>query len=493
MKRSAALALVESSKRTKLMSSVTALAVFVCLAGLPPSLSAQGRFLRSVSDLADPRGYCLDIPGFGPRMQLDGPIATHSCKYSLPGFDVDEIVELRDDQLLLVNYDRCLAVDAMEAGSDIKPIPCEDAHRWQIHFDGRVTPLSSADFCMTLAPERIFVNSSPGTVPPYSMRHITLEPCSAVDAHLQRWRWAEPDERVTYNANSLRSDMPRYARARIEQIGPVIDPQATMAIYADAARAFGPADVIVSDDIAYGSNERHRLRVYEGVNRNPSGGTRGAPVILLVHGGGFRGGNLETLHHVATHFAGLGFVAVNMTYPLSPEHTWPSGAAAVAAAVDWVSENIGAYRGDAQRVYLMGHSAGGNHVANYVFRPSLSSGAIRVAGAILASPALELDPRAPADSYSHYFNVSARPWSEVRLLDNVEASSVPVLITVAQFDPEPFHLATAQLYAKLIGELGARPRIRQIPGHGHISYITAIGTGDRLFVEEALDFMLERW
>ena len=62
-----------------------------------------------------------------------------------------------------------------------------------------------------------------------------------------------------------------------------------MAIYADAPRAFGPADVTVSDEISYGPNERHLLRVYEGVNRNPSGGSRGAPVLVLVHGGGFRG------------------------------------------------------------------------------------------------------------------------------------------------------------------------------------------------------------
>ncbi len=216
-------------------------------------------------------------------------------------------------------------------------------------------------------------------------------------------------------------------------------------------------------------------------------------MLVLVHGGGFRGGNLNSLHHVATHFAGLGFVTVNITYPLSPEHTWPSGADAVARAVDWVGKNIGDYRGDAERIYLMGHSAGGNHVANYVFRPSLSSGTTQVAGAILASPALELDAGAPAEPYSHYFNVDSRPWSEIRLLDNIESASVPVLITVAQFDPEPFHKSTAQLYGQLIGEFGARPRLRQIPGHGHISYITAIGTSDRLFVEEALDFMLEAW
>ena len=127
-------------------SNLTALTVFFSLLALPLNASAQGQFLRSMYDLADPRGYCLDIPGFGPRMQLDGPIGTHSCKYSLPGFDVDEMFELRDDKLLLVNYDRCLAADAMETDADVRSIECDDAHGWQVHSDGRVTPASSTDF-----------------------------------------------------------------------------------------------------------------------------------------------------------------------------------------------------------------------------------------------------------------------------------------------------------------------------------------------------------
>ncbi|MFL2547363.1 MAG: alpha/beta hydrolase fold domain-containing protein [Candidatus Rariloculaceae bacterium] len=473
-------------------SVIATLTLFVSLLTLPLGASAQGQFLRSANDLADPRGYCLDIPGFGPRMQLDGPIGTHSCKYSLPGFDVDEILELADGKLMLSNYDRCLAADAMESGSDIRPVECNDAHGWQVHSNGRVTPASSTNYCMSLAAERIFVNSGPGTVPPYSSRGVTLEACTAADAHLQSWRWSAPDERVTYNANSLRSGMPIAAREGNIEIGTSVDPRATGAIYGSIPHAFGSADVTASEDISYGPNERHLLRVYEGKNRNPPGGN-GAPIIVLVHGGGFSNGNLNNLDHAATHFAGLGFVAVNITYPLAPDSTWPSGPESVAAAITWIHEHIEDYRGNAERIYLMGHSAGANHVANYVLRPGFSSGDTGIAGAIFASPALQLDPNGPAGNSNAYFDADSTPWSDIRLLDNVEAAPVPILITVAQFDPDTFHQSTAELYGRLIGEFGARPRLRQIPGHGHISYIQAIGTDDHLFVEEALDFMLEDW
>ena len=466
-----------------------AIAVSPILLGWSLQVSAQSMFLRSMYELEDPRGYCLDIPGFGPRMQLDAPITTHTCKYSLPGFDVDEIFEHTDGKLRLVNYDRCLAGSATEtAGAAVNSIDCGDAHPWQVHADGRVTPADNANLCLTLAAEREFVNSSIATVPPYSSRDVSLESCTAAASYRQRWRWSETDEMKTYNANSLRDGMTAAAREGNREIGPAVDPAATAAIYADAARAFSAADVTVSDEIAYGPEDGHRLRVYEGHNRNSPG--MGAPIILLVHGGGFSRGNLSNLDHAATHFAGLGFVAVNMTYPLAPEHTWPSGAEAVHSAVEWIHDNIGDYRGNPSQLYVYGHSAGGNHVANYVFRPSLSSTqGDRVAGAILASPALQL-PDAPDDVGSDYYDVDDRPMAEMRVLENIETASIPVLITVAELDPRGFHRSTARLLVQLIEDFGAQPRLRQIPGHGHISYVSAVGTSDRLLEEELVDFML---
>ncbi|MCZ0954110.1 MAG: alpha/beta fold hydrolase [Rhodospirillaceae bacterium] len=459
------------------------------LMGMSSQAFSQSMFLRSMYELEDPRGYCLDIPGFGAQIRIDAPITTHTCKYSLPGFDVDEIFEHADGKLRLVNYDRCLSSDSMEAGrADVNSIDCGDAHEWQVHADGRVTPTADSGQCLTLAAERVFVNTAIGTVPPYSSRAVSLEPCTSDASYRQRWRWSETNEMPTWNANSLRNGMTRAARAGNREIGPAVNPVATAALYADAPRAFGAADVTVSDEIAYGPEKGHRLRVYKGNNRNSPG--MGAPILLLVHGGGFSRGDLSNLAHAATHFASLGFVAVNMTYPLAPEYTWPSGAEAVHAAVEWIHTNIGDYRGNPAQLYVYGHSAGGNHVANYVFRPSLSSTqGDRVAGAILASPALQL-PDAPDEVGSDYYDVDGRSLAEMRVLDNIETASIPVLITVAEFDPRGFHRSTAQLLTRLIEDFGAQPRLRQMQGHGHISYVSAIGTSDRLLEEELVDFML---
>jgi hypothetical protein len=86
---------------------------------------AEPRFLRSSHDLEDPNGYCLDIPGFGARLQKEGPITTHTCKYDRPGFWVDELFEMTaSNQLRLSEYGLCLSASAMEPGADIDIVDC---------------------------------------------------------------------------------------------------------------------------------------------------------------------------------------------------------------------------------------------------------------------------------------------------------------------------------------------------------------------------------
>lgn len=448
--------------------------------------AAEPRFLRSDEPLGDPRGYCLDVPGFGESLMLDGPVQTHSCKYDRPGFYEDELIERdAEGRLHWTSYDRCLAAAALEPGAAVESVACDAdaAHAWRLHDDARLTPAGRPDLCVTLASEREYAGTDVMTVPAYSSRGVTLEACATAASHRQAWRWSDPHAQTTYHADTLRDDIPPDVAERLYELGTSIDPAAVAELYAPLARDYGPADVDVDGPVSYGPDARHRLQVYTGRHRDAPGPV---PVIVLVHGGGFTGGNLDALRHAATHFAGLGFVAVNITYPLAPEHEWPAGAEAVARAVEWVEANIAEYGGAPDRVVLLGHSAGGTHVADYVFRPSVASdGGPRVAGAIIASAPLDADRGA----FGAYYGEGSGSAADKAVLGNIEDASVPVFIAVAERDTPLAHRSAAALYDGLVNTHGATPRIRQIPGHKHISYITAIGTGDRLFLEEALDFV----
>ena len=94
------------------------------------------------------------------------------------------------------------------------------------------------------------------------------------------------------------------------------------------------------------------------------------PVIVLIHGGGFTGGNKADMSAYAVEFARRGYVAVSINYRLAtkPMKTHPPDANFIAAvddakedafgAIRWLRANAGRYRLDKGRIAVMGFSAG---------------------------------------------------------------------------------------------------------------------------------------
>lgn len=113
-------------------------------------------------------------------------------------------------------------------------------------------------------------------------------------------------------------------------------------------------------DGAHADPIRHRLDAF--VPR----GKKNYPVVVLVHGGGWAMGDNRCcgLYSSVGHFLasqGIGVVLPN--YRLSPDVQHPEHARDVAHAVRWTRDHIAAHGGDPDRMYLMGHSAGGHLVA----------------------------------------------------------------------------------------------------------------------------------
>ena len=82
------------------------------------------------------------------------------------------------------------------------------------------------------------------------------------------------------------------------------------------------------------------------------------PVMVYVHGGGWRRGDKAAVGRKAEFFAGAGWVFVSVNYRLVPEGGHPRNAEDVAAALAWVHEHAGRHGGDSDWIFLMGHSAG---------------------------------------------------------------------------------------------------------------------------------------
>ena len=84
------------------------------------------------------------------------------------------------------------------------------------------------------------------------------------------------------------------------------------------------------------------------------------PVVLYIHGGGFRALHKGTHWLMALMLARRGYLVVNINYRLSPEHAYPAHLQDVCAAWLWTLQNAPEYGGDTSRMVIAGESAGAN-------------------------------------------------------------------------------------------------------------------------------------
>jgi acetyl esterase/lipase len=90
-----------------------------------------------------------------------------------------------------------------------------------------------------------------------------------------------------------------------------------------------------------------------------AGASAPVPVVLLVHGGGWRAGFRSEFAPMAVRLAQRGYAAATISYRLSGEARYPAAIHDVRAAVRWVRTHAREYGIDPRRIVLAGGSAGG--------------------------------------------------------------------------------------------------------------------------------------
>jgi len=271
----------------------------------------------------------------------------------------------------------------------------------------------------------------------------------------------------------------------------VANRKVVLQIYSPLASRADKSGIRVERDIHYASDPRQVLDIFLPDD------ARGAPVVVFVHGGAFtRGGKSvdgELYDNFLYWFAKHGCVGVNVEYRLAPDAKFPSGAKDVALAVEWIDRNISRYGGDRNRIVLIGHSAGGAHVASYLTDHTIGIAVSRsVAAAILISARLRLECRPDNPNAK---NVAAYCGDDPATLNRISAVSHaahlqhPVLLAFAEFENR--HLDTYALeYAHTVSSRhGKAPRVIQVPGHNHTSIVAHFNTGEGILGAEILSFI----
>jgi len=461
--------------------------IFICLA---PLACAEPALLRAVDALDEPRGYCIDIPGSGPTINLDAPLQGHTCKFR--DAIADQLFDAAAGQHIRASeYERCLAVEALEPKQPLLLRGCTDSRlqRWQL-TNGRLSPAARPELCVALGAERGERWGTPPLITPvYRRQTLALAECDEAAAKLQAFRWLPLAELVSSRADNVRAGMPADVAAALAAFGREFDggiAQQTAAIYATQRRVYEPGEIVVAKDLAYGPHERQRVDVHTRATRSADP----VPVIVVFHGGGLIGGSRGSTTNVADYFASLGYVGVNGGYRLAPEATWPEGARDIAAAVTWLRDHVTEYGGDPKQIFVAGISTGALHAATYVFRPELvPAEAARPAGAILVSGPYAFDFAAAGPGELAYFGEDRSRWPEMVVPGHVTRADIPVLMTTAEWDNARYTKPFAALFAELVTEHGATPRYLQSLGHNHSSQLLSVGTSDQSVSGVIVDFI----
>jgi acetyl esterase/lipase len=130
-----------------------------------------------------------------------------------------------------------------------------------------------------------------------------------------------------------------------------------------------PAGVKVIKDVSYGSDPAQRFDVYV-----PQGGAHDAPVIFMVHGGGWAHGD-KTMQSVvenkAARWVPRGVVFVSANYRMVPAANPLDQARDVARAAAAVQTRAAEWGGNPAKMVLMGHSAGAHLVTLITASPTI--------------------------------------------------------------------------------------------------------------------------
>ncbi len=112
-------------------------------------------------------------------------------------------------------------------------------------------------------------------------------------------------------------------------------------------------------------------------------GAKNAPVLIYVHGGGWKQGRRQQVGVKPRYYNEKGYVFVSIDYRLIPMVRIEDQLADIDQALGWIADNIGHYGGDGRNMHLMGHSAGAHLVSMVGLAPGkngkslIGSGALR--------------------------------------------------------------------------------------------------------------------
>jgi acetyl esterase/lipase len=251
--------------------------------------------------------------------------------------------------------------------------------------------------------------------------------------------------------------------------------------------------VRVVRDVAYlqgggGSDTKHRLDLYL-----PEGRTN-VPVIVSYYGGALTAGDKSEHVFIGQRFASAGIATVVVNYRLSPGVTHPAHIEDAAASFAWVKRHIAGYGGNADRIFVIGHSAGAYLVAllatdeRYLAAHKLSHRDIRGAVPVSAFYWVERTGVAP-DRDKSVWGTDQKVWVDASPAHHLHGRVPPMLILYADGDEDWRRQQNVEVAQAIKAAGSANVTLAMITGRTHMSIWEQIGAERDAVAERILAFV----
>lgn len=232
-----------------------------------------------------------------------------------------------------------------------------------------------------------------------------------------------------------------------------------------------PAGAQLLRDLPYGSDPQQKLDVYV------PAGARAAPIIMMVHGGGWIRGDkayLPVVEAKVARWLPKGYIVVSINYRLSSSPRVMDQADDVARALAHVQANAAKWGGDGSRLLLMGHSAGAHLATLVAAAPSIRArhgvrpwlGTVSLDSAVV--DVVETMESRHHRRYDDVFGSDRRFWEAASPFHQLSAKPAPVLLVCSSRRRDA--CPQAEAFAAKVRSFGGRATVMPVElRHGPIN------------------------
>jgi acetyl esterase/lipase len=225
--------------------------------------------------------------------------------------------------------------------------------------------------------------------------------------------------------------------------------------------------------IEYGANSRQKLDIYLPKNTNTLGAAK--KVIIFYYGGNWDSGERADYKFAAEALVSQGHIVVVPDYRVYPEVLFPELMVDPVTAAKWVKTNIKKYNGDANKVFLAGHSAGAHiavmmavnaeYLATVSLKPTDFAGVIGLAGPYDFLPLT-------SDTLKTIFGPKDERWKS-QPINFVDGKNPPLLLAVGMKDGTVWPRNSINL-ANKIKESNGQVEVIKFANYGHVDMVAKL-------------------